>query len=154
MRTYVIKKSLQKHGFKFRHEAVRTPPMALQAKKLDLVERRSASPDKPAQSPDLNESWQHKSTVYGAPEYERFTEHTLLEASIPDNKAEGSATAFDDEAKQLNGDLSPKPIESVAIGRHRSSAAKRPASKTALHKFDNQLMLLQQLSYLSFELID
>ena len=53
MRTYVIKKSLQKHGFKFRDEAIRTPPMALQAKKLDLVERRRASPEKPAQSPDL-----------------------------------------------------------------------------------------------------
>jgi hypothetical protein len=79
MRKYLIKRTLQKHGFKFREDAIRTPPKALQSKKLDLVERRSASPIKSSQEPEP------RSTIYGAPEYERFTEHTLLDTSIPIN---------------------------------------------------------------------
>ena len=80
MRKYLIKRTLQKHGFKFRDDAVRTPPKALEAKKLDLVERRSASPVKSEVQLEPKVA-----TAYGAHEYERFTDHTLLDTSTPMN---------------------------------------------------------------------
>lgn len=156
-----MKKLLRNYGFGLNEEQLKSPEPPLFAKKIglspDKVLLSPKSPEKSAkkdrtQSPELNKSWnENKSPTQGQPvDLERQTQQSL----ITDKNILENLSVPIDRIENLGSNPSNNQLDISSKDKSLKSPTYSLASRLNLRNLENLSLLLHQLSYLSYELIE